>query len=514
MFSMSTKSKWIKTCLFLFFLATTVQAQVDQGKRVELRVMGDLDAFSLVPLDSAGLLLYRTYSGPKEDQVEVACLDTALQFLWKGFIAVPKGNLLTSVSALNGRIYFFFKPPQGQLGFLLYSLNATDGSFYSLPLNNAVTFNATEFVAGNETFLIGGYFNFRPIVLWYSLKTGLSKLLPGFLNEPGEITQMKSYPGGNVDIVVSAKNSSTRRKCIWIRSFSSEGELIKTVVIEPDENKNLIFGRAAKMVNDNQIIAGVYGKNTQYARGIFVSEVNPYGEYATHYYNFADLHNFFHYMKAKREKRVKERIERRRIKGKKNKFNYRFLVHELIAYQDQYIMLGQAFYATYTNRPSMMGLPYYGNTYSPWTYGVSNRLGSSPYQGNNYVFDGFHYTHAVALGFDKDANLLWDNSFEITGIKSFQLEQYVKILPGKDHIVLVYLFENLLRTKIIKGEQVIEGTMQNPMKAMEGEEVVKNSTRGSKLDYWYGNHFLVHGVQTVKGVINRRVFFINKLTAH
>ncbi|GHN00854.1 hypothetical protein WSM22_23430 [Cytophagales bacterium WSM2-2] len=518
MFFTSIKSKLNKAVFFTLCLVSSwAKAQIEQNNRIELKVASDREAFSILPLDSSGILLYRFYLGPigsTKDQVEVMKLDTALQVQWRGFMGVPKGNSLASVSMLEQKIYFFFKPPQGQLGFLLYTLSPKDGSYVALPLNNVVSFNATEFVAGNETFLIGGYFNFRPIVLWYSLKTGLSKLLPGFLNEQGEITQMKTYPGGNVDVVVSAKNSS-RRKCIWIRSFNNEGDLIKTVVVEPEERKNLIFGRAAKMVNDNQIIAGVYGRNTQYARGIFVADVNPFGEYAIHYYNFADLRNFFHYMKAKREKRVKERIERRRIKGKKVKFNYRFLVHELIPYQDQYIMLGEAFYASYTNaRANPLGVANYGNVYSPWTYGISNRIGSTPYQ-NNFVFDGFQYTHAVALGFDKDAKLIWDNSFEINGIKSFQLEQFVKILPGKDHIVLVYMFENLIRTKIIKGEQVIEGTMQNPMKALEGEEIVKNSTRTSKVDYWYGNHFLVYGIQAVKsGNTELRVFFINKLSAH
>jgi gamma-glutamylcyclotransferase (GGCT)/AIG2-like uncharacterized protein YtfP len=139
-------------------------------------------------------------------------------------------------------------------------------------------------------------------------------------------------------------------------------------------------------------------------------------------------------MKARREKRVKEKIERRRIKGKKIKFNYRVLVQELIPFGNQYILLGEAFYTHYT------------------------------YPGNVQVFDGYQYTHAVVIGFDKNGKLMWDNSFEINDVKTYALEQYVKIYPQKEGIILLYLYENTIRSKIISGSDVLEGKSLDEMK--------------------------------------------------
>ncbi len=518
MFFISIKSKWAKSVFFLTLACVSISslAQVVQTGRLEVPIGHDFETYSVVPLDSSGLALYRSFEGPKENQLELTRLDTALQQVWKGFLPVPKGFSVASAKATNNAIYLFLKStvPNFQ-GFLAFVVKTKDGSFFSYPIKNLIQFNATEFVVGEEALLIGGYFNFRPIVLFYSLKEQRSRILPGFLNEPGELTQIKTYPNGNVDVIVSAKNAS-RKKCLWIRHFDNAGDLIQTVVLEPDENKNLIFGRAAKMKNDNQVIAGVYGKNSQYSRGIFVAEVNVYGEYVIHYYNFADLNNFFHYMKAKREKRIKERIERRKVKGKKIRFNYRFLVHDLVPYGDQFIMLGEAFYPSYSNRSSnFYRTPAFGNYYSPTSYGLYNRYYNSPYR-TDYVFDGFQYTHAVAIGFDKQANLIWNNSFEINGIKSFQLEQFVKIFPGQDHIVLLYLYENLIRSKIIKGEQLVEGTTQEAIKIVGGKEAMKHSVLSSKLEHWYGNHFIAHGIQTIRTqdifFDLRKVFFINKIS--
>ncbi len=509
MFFTLTRLKQASYFLLILFACRFAKAQVEQTGRIQVPIQNDIEAFSIASLDTSGILLHRSYLGPKEGQLEVIRLDTALHQVWKGFITIPKELSLVSTKTAYNKIYFFYKGAQFG-GYQVYVVQATDGSYSSYQIKNLIPFEATEFIVSEHALMIGGYFNFRPIVLHFSLKEQRSRILPGFLNEPGELTQIKTYPDGNVDVIISAKNSS-RRKCLWIRHFDNSGDLIKTVVLEPEETKNLIFGRAVKTDNDNQVIAGVYGKSSQYSRGIFVADINPYGEYKIHYYNFGDLQNFFHYMKAKREKRIKERIERRKIKGKKVKFNYRFLVHELIPYGNQFIMLGEAFYPRYTNRPNYAGI----SSYSPWSFAPSGRNFNNSQQ--SLVFDGFQYTHAVVIGFDPKGELVWDNSFEIHGVKSFQLEQFVKIVPSQDRIVLLYLFENFIRSKIIKDDQVIEGTVQNSVKTFDRQEPAKHGTQTSKLEYWYNHHFFAYGIQTLKKPENdeafaHKVFFINKMS--
>jgi hypothetical protein len=276
--------------------------------------------------------------------------------------------------------------------------------------------------------------------------------------------------------------------------------------LEPETGKNLIFGRSTKMPNDAQVVAGVYGnKNGKYSRGIFVAEINQVGEYKTNYYNFGDLQNFFSYMKAKKEKRVKDRIERKKVKGKKIKFNYRLLVHEIVPYKDKFVMLGEAFYPKYRY--------YNGMNYNS---GVAAAL--APTMRGEQIFDGYQYTHAVVIGFDARGNLKWDNSFEINDVKSFELQQFVRIAPAEDHIVLLYFFDNLIRSKIIKDNQVLEGKTEDPIKSNFTTDIIKEkNTESGKLDYWYSKNFFASGVQKIKNtgtgkeIGYRKVFFINKL---
>jgi hypothetical protein len=350
---------------------------------------------------------------------------------------------------------------------------------------------------------LAGYFNYRPLVLYVDMRIQKAKILPGFFNEVAELTQLKAQADGTVDVIMMAKNVD-RLKCLWIRSYDSEGNLFKTTIVTPDAKKNFIFGRSVKTADNRTMVVGVYGRYTDYSRGIFVSEIDPAGEYSTQYYNFGDLKNFFSYLKVKRQQRIKSRIERRKVKGRKIKFNYRLLVHELVSYNNQVVMLGEAFYPHYAYRSR--GLGGVGvNTY----YAYSSTRG-------DLVFDGFQYTHAVVIGFEPGGKLLWDNSFEIKDVRTFQLEQYVKMGRQNDRLGLLYPYQNTVRSKVISGSTVLEGKTNNAMKTNYSNDFVKDKeTQLSKLDYWYDNHFFVYGVQTIRSNIDkevsRKVFFINKI---
>jgi hypothetical protein len=121
------------------------------------------------------------------------------------------------------------------------------------------------------------------------------------------------------------------------------------------------------------------------------------------------------------------------------------------------------------------------------------------------------------MGFDDDANLIWDNSFEINDVKTFTLEQFVKLEVLPDRLALMYLFENHIRTKIIQDDRVLEGKTVDPIITFRDNDVVKDDRNDkNKLEYWYNNYLYAYGVQDIvsstrDASLKRRVFFINKV---
>jgi len=185
----------------------------------------------------------------------------------------------------------------------------------------------------------------------------------------------------------------------------------------------------------------------------------------------------------------------------------------LVPYKNQFILVGEAFYPHYTYNSRSAAFSNY------------SRYMSNPFinNSNNMIFDGYQYTHAIVIGFDQKGKILWDNSFQINDVKSMTLEKYVKVQPGEDNITVHYMFENVLRTKIIKDSQLFEGKTSEPVPVKSWRTRNKPEDMiTSTLDNWYKDYFYTYGTQNVKkpritskGLVveeSQKVFFINKIT--
>jgi hypothetical protein len=501
--SWSNSLKLATAALLLSFFIPA-HAQVLQPLRYEVPIFQH-DRFEIIPTGEFGLYLYREFSGASNDQIQLIHLDTTFQEKWAGFLPIPKNYLLMGKKAYGAKLFLLFRyRDYSRNNLLLYVINQDSGQYFQHEIKGYIPFSPSEFQITENSVLIGGYYNRIPIVIHYSLSALRSKVLPGLFNEAGELTQIRTYPDGTFDVLISALNIK-RQKTIWIKNYDTTGDLIRHYSLEPSD-KHLIFGRSLKIDKDMQVVAGVYGthRHSEFSRGFFISSIEPSGLERTRYYNFGDFENFFKYMKAKREQRVKNRIERRKIKGKKIRFNYRFLVHEIVPHNGQYILLGEAFYPRYINYERSFG----NSFFAPTASNVVIR--------NGRIFDGYYYTHAVVMGFDENGKLLWDNSFEINDVKTMTLEQFVKLEVKDDKIALLYLFDNKIRTKIIKNNQVLEGKSIDPLRTLETNDVVrKESTDKSRLEYWYKDFMYAYGVQEIVNPATKarkKVFFINKIT--
>lgn len=214
------------------------------------------------------------------------------------------------------------------------------------------------------------------------------------------------------------------------------------------------------------------------------------------------------------------RIQRQKEKGRDLKLQYRLLVHDIIQRNGQYVMVAEVYYPEYRNNnwnaPGMMGgfgMGGFGmggfGFGNPWNNGFY-----APYR-NYPVFDGYVYTHAVIAGFDLQGNLLWDNSFEINDVKTFVLKEKVKVNFEEGQINLAYNQGGKLKTKVIRGSEVVEGKESVELANYEGDKVRKSFT--DDVEYWYGNHFLAWGYQRIRNDENaqargrREVFYFEKV---
>ncbi|HEX8041288.1 MAG TPA: hypothetical protein VF490_19205, partial [Chryseosolibacter sp.] len=106
---------------------------------------------------------------------------------------------------------------------------------------------------------------------------------------------------------------------------------------------------------------------------------------------------------------------------------------------------------------------------------------------------------------------------EINDVKTYSLEQFVKLDVLPDRLALMYVYENDIRTKIIRNDRVLEGKTIDAIKTFRKDDVVRESrNERNKLEYWYGDYLYACGIQDIvtsspQGQEKRRVFFINKV---
>jgi hypothetical protein len=470
-------------------------------ERFELIIPGNDPGYDVIPAKEYGLVLYRTLNTTTSDQLEIVCTDTAFTVKWKGFLPVKKFYRISQYAVADGVLFLiFYRPNSSDHSFQLFQVDLKTGNYSGYEILNSIPFAPTTFEVTKHGAIIGGYFVQVPVILFFNFLTLRANILPGLFNETGELAQIKVNPDNTFNLLISSKNSRNQ-KTIWIKSYTADGSLIKNLTIDPAEGYQLISGSVVQTKDNIKIIAGAYSaRNLDYSHGIFISKIYDSGDQYTQYYNFSDLKNFFQYLNPNRQKRIMNKIARKKERGKKLKSQHRFLVHNLVPFKDQFVLVGESFTTKYRQNERIGGYGF-GSTYS------------------NLVFDGYQYIHAIVLGIDNMGNLLWDNSFEIRELKTFLLKQFIRTSIHADELTLLYLYNNKIETKLVDGNSIIEGKRYNEKEQRFDNDDVDLVNKGSKIndiDYWYGNFFISYGTQnkTIDSDLGRtkvKVFFIDKI---
>lgn len=501
----------IKKSFFIIFFCTGFFfgsfAQIEQSVRIEIPMEDEDENFEVVSADEMGIVLYREVRNRDtrmERKYQVILIDSTLNKKWENYYFINLRYILRGFEYFGNYFYLLFQRNteslKADLFVLRIDLNTKIAETFLIEREYAM--ELTEFEVIGNTLFFGGYSNNLPTIICYKFGKSSPKVLPGLFNERTQIQHLEIDDDLRILNVLVNFRTKDGRKSLSLKSFDENGDLIKNINLQPSDEYSLLFGRTVKLDRDAELIVGTYTrKRSDMSRGIFLARISQEGDQIINYYNYADLKNFFSYMKARKQRRVEERIKRRKIKGKKNRFNYRLLVHEVVERDGKFIMVGEAFYPKYSQTS------YYGG-YTPSYYG--NSYGTS--------FEGYKYTHAVVFGFDRRGRLIWDNSFEINDVISYSLDQFVHISTSEKVIALLYMYEDEIRSKIIEGNDVLEGKTFNALKlSFEDDVVSKSEDEYGGLEKWYGGNLFAYGNLKIRnrkdeGVkLNREVFFINKI---
>ncbi len=509
---------------FLFFISFSISsilalAQeadtssiIKQTDRLEIPLTNDYQDFTVISGEGNGLMVVSevdTEIGNGEEW-NILLLDTTFQLKHRTSIASGREIYFKGHEYADHNYFLLFGKQQiRQEELTVIKYNATNGDTTTFKINTVFPIDLEYFEVIGSTIIFGGYAYYKPVVMLYNMNTKLPKVISGIYNNVSSILDVIPNDQLGIFSIVMSERLPGKQGTVTIKSYTADGTPIQDRRLDPGENRTLLDAASTSFLSGYQYVAGTYAKRkSEFSRGLYVSRLKNGIQESMAYHNYGDLENFFVHFSDRKEKRVKERIQRRKALGKRIKFNYRLTAHNIIEQDDQYILIGEAYYPRYRN--------------SSQTYG--SRAGGFGGQGLpnsfNPYFIGYKYTHAVVVAFDKTGSILWDNSFEINDVETRSLREYVKVHvdKGSKKIVLMYLYDNKIRSKVIEKGQIIEGKTINPVKLTYETDKAKSSDKEKEgIEKWYGNKFYAYGTQKIKNITqrgskaSRKIFYINKI---
>ena len=476
-------------------------AQLDQTLRREFlpRKEGQEDTYEVTPVGGNGVLVSvrsdEAFGRPQKTW-NFSRYDTTFQEVWsKDFLI--NSLLLPLKSYHNGQyLYVLFSEPES-LDISVFRLDIETGEGEMIEGTLIAGIEVSDFkVLENQAYVVGVVKN-RPVVVAFSLFDRRPRILPGLYLPNSEINNLWINEANRTVSVMLYTN--VRNACqLTVKTYGYDSKLLDEVTFQNEKDISLVTGNISALGESSRLLMGNYSLDcTPYSQGMYLAKFNGNQQEFIRYFKFADFKNFFNYMKPARQERVKTRILRKREKGKELRLRYRLLTHDIIETPGGFVLVAEAYYPQY--RSSSSG-GYYGRSLY-----------------NDRVFDGYRFTHAVVCGFDKQGNLLWDNSFEILDFVSYDLQPVVQVNVENDRVVLAYPQEGTINTKVIKGNTILKSKENYKILTNYEHDKVTDS-EPAHVAHWYGAYFLAWGFQEINngrdsGVTRERdVFYLNKVT--
>ncbi|MBB6612841.1 hypothetical protein H7F15_17500 [Pontibacter sp. Tf4] len=332
-----------------------------------------------------------------------------------------------------------------------------------------------------------------PTLLHLNEKTGEIKPLPSVYGSESAFSDiLVQEPESQVSVVLSESNGRVSR--LQTKLFDAGGKLLNNYFMHPKAGQRPLVAEITPGDTTERLLLGTYAnRDLRYATGFFAAPVTSDGSDAR-YYSFTELKNFFKYMKPRREARARKREANRLKAGKEPGLQYRVLLHDVYPATNGYILTGEV-YVTENN----------GSLYRMYT--ISG--------GSAQIPKLYRRTQAIALGFDQDGVLLWDNSFPLKDVESNQLRPTVEIVASPDGKVVIahpdedaeIHYQYMNQDAYTEEETSFELLPQNP-------DAKITSTNLSGIISWYGLNFAAYGWHRIKspGSESRMVFYINKVS--
>lgn len=504
---------WLSISLLLLLAGQSALAQTPepdsaalvptQPARLELpftQYNSDMHVLAIPEDSSVVMLVEKEVPTSSRTSYSFQKLDHILQSLGTRKLDVPIEYEFERMSAEGTAVYALFQSTYAPERLLIAALDGRTGDVRLLKFDTKVTRDVLDLKALAGNLFVTVMLEQHMTVVLLDLAAGKHQILPA-VYEPltTELTFLTDSATKRAEVIMRQSNGVKSR--LQLKQLSAEGTLLNSEFVQTESERSLITAQVSLGDSADRMLAGTYTlRDTRYSQGIFSADLTagttPTGvRQSLRFYDFTRLKHFFDYLKPARAARIRQRSEERRAANRELPLRYRLLVHDMLPVQNGYVLVAEIYYPRYRND----------------SYGMA--MAGTRYR----QFDGYHSTHAIVCGFDRRGNLLWDNTFVLKEVETYDLTETVRLRPLADgqRLIMAYLKEDEIRYKVIDRAVASSNDLVVPLRTAQPDSKEKlSSTSQEGLLAWYGGNFLAFGYQTVRTPrsASRDIFFLSTIS--
>jgi hypothetical protein len=208
----------------------------------------------------------------------------------------------------------------------------------------------------------------------------------------------------------------------------------------------------------------------QATEGIYFSKLSGKKQDYTSLFILNDLKGYMKFKYTKKNSKKPVKIPKVTTTDRK------FLLHNIIEDENQYIMVGETYFPTYAVK---------------WYCDASGK-NCEPY----IVFDGWQYEACEVMGISKDGKkVLWDDAFKLGYYKTWvPTTELVTVLPYGDDLYFTYFDGAQIIRRKLDGDHLVQEGVDN--EKLKGKKKDKDLTTGysfPNVKHWYEDVFVIYG---------------------
>ena len=518
--------------LFLVLLALPVTAQLQFKERMETPAESFEPVFELMRIPS-GLVAFRTFQSRK--------LNADLVFEYFLMTDLLQSDTIKEVKIKEGFDMIGYDVDQNQLYVLFAKGDDAAADKYVLHLDlstqigmeyaadNLLPMDLVEFLVLDKKAIFMGSADARPVVQIFSLEEKTVQTVQGIYGNETHVVQILKLPElAALEVVIRRRGPFKSQETI-ILTFDLQGTLLRELKLDPlgNPDEEPLDGLLLAGSGYGQTLIGAYGKEVRNSyKGMYLAQINEFGEQNIGLYTLADFPNFYKYLPEKQRVKPEEILLEQLEKGKTPSIRNSYAIRDIKEFEDSYMVYFDQFSVSSSrgsgtvapslpsqryryDRASRMGyIPFYMDPY--------NSL-SGPVQTYTLVTE-YTYRSAHFIQVAKTGQVIWDNSARYEDVNTTYPEPFAEFSVQGEDVFHLYLINDQIKLNYFKkGERLLENhTIPLELDKTQGE-IQYTDLASLRLLHWYGPYYVLSGLQKIRFKNEqqkeevREVFFIHKL---